>query len=144
MLPIGDCVPTQTSSRSACRCTVAFSGSIGGMREIRRLVKRLDDLAALAKSASTLPSLRALRHRPVERVAVKLGELRAVDLAGGAGVPFGLEQRERLLGAPEAVGDHGDGVGELDHLQHAAPAFDRRLVDALELAAGHRASMIAA
>ena len=65
--------------------------------------------------------------------------MRAVGLAGLAGVPFRLEQRERFLGAPEAVGDDRDRVVELDHLLHAAPAFDRRLVDALELAAEHRA-----
>ncbi len=97
----------------------------GGMREMRRFVHRLDDLAAFSKGVIDVAVVARAHHRPVEGVAVELGELRAVGLAGLAGFPFGLEQRERFLGAPEAVGDHRHRVIELDHLLHAAPAFDR-------------------
>ena len=72
------------------------------MRGMRRLVERLDDLAAppLGESVVDIAVVARVHHRPVERVAIELGELRAVGLAGRARVPFRLEQRERFLGAP--------------------------------------------
>ena len=110
----------------------------GGMREMRRFVGRLDDLAAFSEFGIDVAVVARAHHRPVQRVAIKLGELRAVGFAGFAGVPFRLEQRQRFLGAPEAVGDDGDRVVELDDLLHAAAALGRRLIDASEFAAEHR------
>ena len=110
----------------------------GRMREMWRFVDRFDDLAALAEDVIDVAVVARVHHRPVERVAIELGELRAVGVAGLADVPLGLEQRQRFLGAPEAVGDDRDRVVELDDLQYTAPTFDRRFIDALELAAEHR------
>ncbi len=143
--PIGVCVPTQMSSvPSPLNRAVALSGSICAWASMRRFIERLDDLAARCALGEVIVDIAVVaraHHRTVERVAIKLGELRAVGLAGLAGVPFRLEQCERFLGAPEAVGNHRDRVVELDHLLHAAPALDRRLVHALELAARHRAGI---
>ena len=118
--PSGICVPTQMSSLSPAKCAVALSGSMVACASMRRLVERLDDLAAqicrLGECGIDIAVVARVHHRPVERVAIELGELRAVGLAGGARVPFRLEQRQRFLGAPEAVGDHRHRVVELDHL----------------------------
>ena len=65
----------------------------------------------------------------------------AVRFAGFTHLPFRLEQRKCLLGAPITVGNDCDGVAELDDLQHAAPALHGPFVDMLELAARHRAGI---
>jgi hypothetical protein len=111
----------------------------GGMREMRGLVDCFDDLAAFSEFGIDVSVAARAHHRAVERIAIKVGELRAIGLAGFAGVPFRLERRERFLGAPETIGNHGDRVVELDDLLHAAAALGRRLVHALEFAAEHRA-----
>ena len=55
----------------------------------------------------------------------RLGELVAVNGARRADIPFRLQPRECLFGAPVAAGgDHGDCVIEPNHLKHAG---DRRI-----------------
>src|SRR5215831_3332102 len=108
------------------------------MSKMWRFVYRLNDLAAFAKSIVDIAVIARAHHRAIERVSIKLGELRAVRTAGLADVPFRLKQRERFLCTPEAVGNNGNGVVELDHLQHTAAAFCRGVIDTLEFAAEHR------
>ena len=109
-----------------------------GVGEMRRFVDCLDDLSALRESIVDIAVIARGHHRAVERVAIKLGKLRAVGFAGFARIPFRLKQRKRFLGAPKAIGDDRNRIVELDHLLHATPTFDRRFVDTLELAAEHR------
>ena len=66
------------------------------MGGVRRFVKRFDDFAALRESALDVTVIARADHRPVERVTIEFGELRAVGPAGGADVPFRLQLRERL------------------------------------------------
>ena len=76
----------------------------------------------------------------VERGTEFLRQLRAVDRAGGADIPFGLQLRECLACTPpRAVGDDRDGVGELHHLGIARHAGDDGGIDVLQLPARHRA-----
>src|SRR5689334_16250560 len=112
-------------------------GSVG---EMRRFIDRLNDLAAFTEGPLDITIVARIDHRAIERIAIELGKLRAVGIAGLADFPFGLEQGERFLGAPEAIGNDRDGVLQLDDLHYAAPAFYGRIVDAFELAAKHRTS----
>ena len=110
-----------------------------GMSQMRRFIHGLDKLSAFAESIVDAAVIARAHHRSIKSIAIELGELRAVGLAGRADVPFGLKQSQRLFSAPEAVGDNSDGVFELDHLQYATTAFRRSIVDALQLAAEYGA-----
>jgi hypothetical protein len=95
-----------------------------GVGKMRRFVDRLHDLP-FCQGILDIAVIARAYHRSIERIAIELGELRAVGLSGLPDIPFGVEQGERLLGAPEPVGNNNDGVVEPDHLQHAAAALCR-------------------
>ncbi len=107
---------------------------------VGRLVGRLHQLAAgLGQAGRDVAVLAGRGHLPVQAVDVDLVEVGLLHLARGAGVPLDLDVVDGLLGAPVLVGDHRHRVIQLDHLQDARPALDGAVVDALQLAARHRA-----
>ena len=110
----------------------------GGVGKMRCFVDCLNDLSALRENIVDIAVIARGHHRAVERVAIKLGELRAVSLAGFARIPFRLKQCKRFLGAPKAIGDDRNCIVELDHLLHTTSTFDRRFVHTLELPAEYR------
>ena len=64
----------------------------------------------------------------------------ARNLAEVADVPFGRQRGERVAGVPVSVGHHHDGIAvDRHHLLHARHLLDLGGVEALELAADHRA-----
>ncbi len=109
------------------------------MRNDRHVVGRLDHLGGCRHRGIDIAVVTRVGALLVERVQIGLAELRAVGRAGGADLPLDREHVERGLRAPMPVGDHRDGLLELDHLHDAAAAGNRAFVDRLHRAAEHRA-----
>ena len=111
-----------------------------GVRHMGHLVIRLDHPAGLRHGGIDVAVVARHHAGLIERHEIALAKRGAVGRGVGPEIPFDGQPRERRLGAPVTVRDHGDRIGQLHHLQHAARARDRLLVHASELAAEHRAS----
>ena len=112
-----------------------------GVGEERRRIDRLDLLRRLVDGLQRIAVLAlAVGRCRGEALLELLGDARARDVAVAGLVPDDGQRVERLLGAPPGVGHHGNaGVLDLHHLLHAGHSGDLALVEALQLAAEHRA-----
>ena len=100
------------------------AGLHGGMRQKRRFIYRLHHmLAGLAMAALASPSLRAVTIGPSSASRYSWANCSLSVLAAAPPSQYRFQLLQRLVGAPVIVGDHRDGVVELDHLLDAARAL---------------------
>ena len=120
-----------------------------GVRSHRRVITRLDDLAALGELrvdvAVVAEDLAGLRDRCLQRLLVRLGRERRIR----AVVPLDLQRPTALQHRPRVVANHRDAAERLEavrrlerverhRLLHAAHLLRGRVVDAPHGAAEHR------
>jgi hypothetical protein len=113
----------------------------GDVSKQRSLIQRVMDAARAREHADGVALFLGLGHWSVQRVAIKLTELRAVGARGGAAIPGDLQRIERGLRAPIGIGHHGDGLRHANDAHDAATSPDRGLVDVDELPAEDRAGL---
>src|SRR5271169_7211303 len=104
------------------------------MRQIRRFVDRIDDLGGARERARRVAAVDGIDERSVERGAIISAEGLAVGRRRLAEVPDDRQRRERLLRAPESVGDHRDAVLDGNDRYETAPILDGGLIETLQLA----------
>ena len=72
------------------------AGLHGGMRQKRGFILRLDHMLAFGDRGFGVAVIARRHHRPVQRVAIFLGELGAVGLGRGAAIPSDLQLLQAL------------------------------------------------
>ena len=109
------------------------------VRQIGNLIDRLDQFRGRGEGRVNVAMAAAVGERPIERGAIFGAELVAVGRSGRAEIPHDRHRLERLLGAPEIVGDDRHAVGHRHGGDDPATAGDRGKIVGFELAAEHRA-----
>ena len=112
------------------RRVVLIGHAVGRLDLFSRTLDRSLNVAALVADES-FGRAEALVQHVVDGLAVESGELAAVVID--------LHGIKRGLGAPPRVGDHDNGVLDLENLLHAGHLFSRFGVEALQRAAPDRA-----